>query len=364
MSAPQPSAAPASANETPGSAAPRRRFRRPIPDEAGVVGVLVLLVAGVGLFEPDFVRTTNLLTTTHNAVYVGLMACGMVFALAMREVDLSVGGMYAMGIVVGALLIRDGVNTWVAALLVLALSALVGAINGVVTTYLRLPSFIVTLATSMLLRGVGLALAEGKQITDLPQDDAFFRVLGGEETLGVPNAVWVFAASVVVLTVLFTRTRFGARVRAIGSNPEAAEFGGLPVTRTRIAALALSGLMAGLAAVLALAFFIAGDPTIGQGYELTAIAAAIIGGTPLKGGSGSVLGAAAGTLILGVVTAALVFFDVPINWTTFATGGVILVAVGAAPLLRRFRDLRPEREPRAGRDPRPARGGRSSGRTP
>ncbi|WP_131739598.1 ABC transporter permease [Actinomadura roseirufa] len=364
MSAPQPSAVPAAANDNEGPAAPRPRARRPVPDEAGVIGVLILLVLGVGLFQPDFLSTGNLLTTTHNSVYVGLMACGMVFALAMREVDLSVGGLYAMGIVVGALLIRDGMNTWLAVLVVLALSALVGALNGAVTTYLRLPSFIVTLATSMLLRGVGLALAEGKQITDLPQDDAFFRVLGGGETLGAPNAVWVFAAAVAALTVLFTRTRFGARVRAIGSNPEAAEFGGLPVTTTRIAALALSGLMAGLAAVLALAFFIAGDPTIGQGYELTAIAAAIIGGTPLKGGSGSVLGAAAGCLILGVVTAALVFFEVPINWTTFATGGVILVAVGAAPLLRRVRDLRPARDPRAGPAPRHVPDGRSPGRNP
>ncbi|TYB40041.1 ABC transporter permease [Actinomadura chibensis] len=347
MSVPEPSAAPASQHEKDPPAARRRpRGRRSVPDEAGVIGVLVLLVVVVGLFKPDFLNTGNLLTTAHNSVYVGLMACGMVFALAMREVDLSVGGVYAMGVVVGALLIRDGWNPWFAALAVLALSAAVGAVNAVITTYLRLPSFIVTLATLMLLRGVGLALAEGKQITDLPQDHSFFTVLGGGETAGVPNAVWVFALAVVALTVVFTRTRFGARVRAIGSNPEAAEFGGLPVTRTRIAALALSATMAGLAAVLALAFFIAGDPTIGQGYELTAIAAAIIGGTPLKGGSGSVIGAAAGTLILGVVTAALVFFEVPINWTTFATGGVILVAVGAAPLLRRVRDLRS-----AGRNP-------------
>ncbi|MFC6885969.1 MULTISPECIES: ABC transporter permease [Actinomadura] len=344
-----PPSAPAPANDEDAATAPRpraRRRRRPVPDEAGVVGVLVLLVAAVGLLQPDFLRTDNLLTTAHNSVYVGLMACGMVFALAMREVDLSVGGMYAMGVVVGALLIREGTPTWAAAVAVLALTALLGAVNGAVTTYLRLPSFIVTLATAMLLRGVGLALAEGKQITDLPPDDAFFRVLGGGELLGVPNAVWVFAAAVAALTVLFTRTRFGARVRAIGSNPEAAEFGGLPIARTRIAALALSGLMAGFAAVLALAFFIAGDPTIGQGYELTAIAAAIIGGTPLKGGLGSVLGAAAGCLILGVVTAALVFFEVPINWTTFATGGVILVAVGAAPLLRRVRELRGPRTAR------------------
>jgi ribose transport system permease protein len=215
------------------------------------------------------------------------MACGMVFALAMREVDLSVGGMYAMGVVVGALLIRNGVPSWLAAAAVLALSALLGAANGAVTTYLRLPSFIVTLAASMLLRGVGLALAQGKQITDLPADDPFFTFFGGD-LLGVPVAVWVFALAVVVLSLLFTRTRFGVRVRAIGSNPEAAEFSGLP----------------------------------------------------LAGGSGSVVGAATGTLILSVVTAALVFFEIPINWTQLATGGVILIAVASAPLLRRVRARR------------------------
>lgn len=313
---------------------------RAVRDELGVVVVLVLLVLGVGALRPAFLDPGNLLSTAHNSVYIALMACGMVFALAMREVDLSVGGMYAMGVVVGALLIRDGWSPWLAAGAVLALCALLGAVNGAITTYLGLPSFIVTLAASMLLRGVGLALAEGEQITDLPAEHAFFTFFGGGELIGVPVAVWVLVLAIAVLTVLFTRTRFGARVRAIGSNPEAAEFSGLPIARTRILALALSGLMSGLAAVLALAFFIAGDPTIGQAYELTAIAAAIIGGTPLAGGTGSVPGAAAGTLILGVVTAALVFFEVPINWTTFATGGVILLAVAAAPVLRRARARR------------------------
>jgi ribose/xylose/arabinose/galactoside ABC-type transport system permease subunit len=322
-----------------GPAPGRPLYRRLARDELGVIAVLVIIVAGVGFFHPEFVRTGNLLSITHNTVYVGLMACGVVFPLAMREVDLSVGGMYAMCMVVGALLIRDGLGTWVALVAILALSAFLGAVNGAVTTYMRLPSFIVTLATAMLFRGAGLALADGKQITDLPQADSFFTVLGGN-LAGVPTAVWIFVVVVAGLTVLFTRTRFGARVRAIGSNREAAEFSGLPVAGTRIAALALSGLMAGVAAVFSLAFFMAGDPTVGQGYELTAIAGAIIGGTPLAGGRGSVVGAAVGCLILSAVASALAFFQVPINWTTFATGGVILVAVTADTLLRRFRNPR------------------------
>lgn len=307
--------------------------RRRLPDELGVLVVLALLVAGIGIPYPDFLDSDNLLSTAHNSVYISLMACGMVFALAMREVDLSVGGSYAMCLVVGALLIREGVPPWLAVPAVLVTGIALGVFNALVTTLLALPSFIVTLGTLMLFRGVGLALADGKQITDLPLDDSFFTLAGGDAA-GVPFALWVLLAVVVVLAVLLARTRFGARVRAIGSNPDAAAFSGIPVVCTRVQALALS-VSPTCAAVLALAYYGAGDPTLGQGYELQAIAACIIGGTPLAGGRGSVVGAVAGAMILSVVASGLVFFEVPINWTSFATGGVILVAVAADSALRR-----------------------------
>lgn len=311
-------------------------YRRLLPDELGVGLVLVVLVVGVGIAHPDFLVPGSLLSTAQSSVYVGLMACGMVFPLAMREVDLSVGGVYSLGIVVGALLVRSGMSPWVALPCVLALSAVLGALNGVITTYLKLPSFIVTLASALLFRGAALAMANGKQISGLPQDNSFFTVVGGDLG-GAPTSVWVLLAATIVLTVVFTRTRFGMRVRAIGSNPDAAEFSGLPIARTRILALSLSGLMAGLSSTLGMAFYIAGDPTVGNGYELTAIAACIIGGTPLSGGRGSVPGAMIGNLILTSVATALVFFQVPINWTTFATGAVILIAVAFDSLVRRSR---------------------------
>ncbi|MFI6653951.1 ABC transporter permease [Streptomyces sp. NPDC050523] len=307
---------------------------RLVRDELGVLLVLALLITGIGIAYPDFLDTSNLLSTAHNSVYISLMACGMVFVLAMREVDLSVGGSYAMCLVVGALLVRDGLGPWLAVPVMLLTGIVLGVFNGLVTTLLALPSFIVTLGTLMLYRGVGLALADGKQITDLPLDNAFFTVVGGDPA-GVPFALWVLLAVLAVLAVVLSRTRFGARVRAIGSNPDAAAFSGIPVVRTRIEALALSGLTTACAAVLALAFYGAGDPTLGQGYELQAIAACIIGGTPLAGGRGSVVGAVAGAMILAVVASGLVFFEVPINWTSFATGAVILVAVAADSALRR-----------------------------
>jgi ribose/xylose/arabinose/galactoside ABC-type transport system permease subunit len=317
---------------------PRRRrgYSRFIRDETGVVGVLVILVVGVGVFRPGFLDTDNLLSTGRNAVYVGLMAAGMVFPLAMREVDLSVGGNFALSMVVGAVLMRDGVPPWLAVPLILLLATALGAVNGLITTYARIPSFIVTLATALLYRGIALAFAAGKQIFDLPRDSSFFVYLGGK-VFGVPSALVVLVLLGALLTMLFTRTRFGAQIRAVGSNPDAAALTGLPVNRIRIQALAMSGLMAGVAGTLALAFFMSGDPTLGEGFELTAIAAAIIGGTPLAGGRGSVPGAIVGALILAVVTSALVFFRIPINWTSFATGAVILVAVAADAALRRYR---------------------------
>ena len=327
---------------TPGGSSSKERSRSSgwsryfLRDELGVVIVLIALVGVVGAKNTAFLDVDNLLATAQNSSYVGLMAIGMVFPLAMREVDLSVGGNYAFGIVLGAVLMVHGWNPWLAAVAVMVVCAALGALNGLITTFIDAPSFIVTLATSLLFRGAALALADGKQIAGLPAEHAFFDKVGGE-VAGVPTSVWVLVLVAALLTVVFTLTRFGAQVRAIGSNPAAAVFSGLPIGRIRVLALMTSGLCAGIAAVLALAFFIAGDPTIGQGYELTAIAACIIGGTPLMGGKGSVPGAVMGSLILAVVANGLVFFHVPINWTTFATGAVILVAVALDALLRRTR---------------------------
>jgi ribose/xylose/arabinose/galactoside ABC-type transport system permease subunit len=314
-----------------------RRFR--IVDEAGVVGVLVLLVVVVGIFRPDFLDSGNLLEIARQSSYIGILAIGMVFALAMREVDLSVGGTYALTIVVGALLIRGGLDPWLAAALAVLLGGVLGVGNGLFTTYVRVPSFIATLGTLSLYQGLALALSKGQQVGGLDQNHPLFQVIGGK-VLGLPGAVWALILTAAVMTVVFTQTRFGAQVRAVGSNPEAAAFTGIAVNRVRIMALTVTGLLAGLSGVLALSFFVAGDPTVGRGYELMAIAAAIIGGTPLRGGTGSVPGAAVGSLILSVVAASLVFFSVPINWTTFATGAVILSAVALDSGLRQARAAR------------------------
>jgi ribose transport system permease protein len=235
-----------------------------------------------------------------------------------------------------------GWTPWLAGFMAVLVGGVFGLVNALAVQVFKIPTIVATLATLSMGRGLALALTSGQQVINLPANSSFFTFLGGT-TLGVATSVWVLVAVVIVLTVVLRMTPFGYRVRSIGSNPEAATFSGISIGLVRMQALVLIGLLAGLAGALGLAFFISGDPNIGTGFELQAIAAAVIGGTPLRGGSGTVFGAVVGTILLTVVANGLVFFNVPLNWSSFATGGVILLAVALDSLVRRRR--RPERQP-------------------
>lgn len=307
-------------------------------DELGVIAALVALVLVVGAFHPTFLEWAQLVDVVEQAAFVGILACGMTYLLAMRELDLSVGSTYALSIIGAATLMQAGVSPWLGAIGGVMLGGLLGTVNGLICEAVKIPSIITTLGTLSLYRGLALAISDGKNVADLPRTNSFFTIVGGD-LLGVPVPVWVLLATALTLTLVLRSTRFGTTVRAIGSNPEAAAFSGISLPRTRIQVLALSGALAGLSGMLTLAFFASGDPTIGNGYELQAIAAAIIGGTPLRGGSGTVWGSVLGAVILGTVASGLVYFGVPINWNLFATGVVILLAVALDSILRRRRAI-------------------------
>jgi ribose transport system permease protein len=311
-------------------------------DSASVLAATVVLAVVVGLFHHSFLDRANLLSILQQSVYIGILAAGMSFLLAMRELDLSVGSNFGLSLIVSALLMQHGWTPWLAGLVAVLVGGSFGFVNALAVQVFRIPTIVATLATLSMGRGLALALTSGQQVVDLPAGSSFFTFLGGT-TLGVATSVWVLAAVVIVLTVVLRTTPFGYRVRSIGSNPEAATFSGISVGVVRMQALVLIGLLAGLAGALGLAFFISGDPNIGSGFELQAIAAAVIGGTPLRGGSGTVFGAVVGTILLTVVANGLVFFDVPLNWSSFATGAVILLAVALDSLVRRRR--RPVRQP-------------------
>jgi ribose transport system permease protein len=301
--------------------------------ETSVIVATLALIAIVGALHPEFLRASQLIDIVRQAVFVAVLAAALSFLISMREIDLSVDSTFALSLVGAALLIKGGMNPWLAALLALLLGAALGAFNATVVQYIRIPSLIATLATLSLFRGLVFALSQGHQVVGLPIQHPFFAVLGGNVG-GIPVSVLVLLVLVLLLSLLLNYTPYGYRVRQIGSNPAAAQFSGIPVARVRIQTFVLSAVLAAIAGLLALAFFTSADPNIGAGLSLSAVAAAVIGGTPLKGGTATVVGAAVGAVLLSVVTSGLVYFNIPANWSQFASGTVILVAVSLDSILR------------------------------
>lgn len=295
----------------------------------------VVLALAIGIAHSQFFAWTQIKDVLQQSVYVGILAAGMAFLISMREIDLSVGSMFGLTVIIVALLMHH-MNPWIAALVGILVGGAMGLLNAVLVQGIAIPAIVATLATLNMFRGLAIALSNGQQVQGLPTGNAFFTRLGGN-TLGLPTSVWILVITAVVLTLVLRFTPFGYRVRSIGSNPEAATFSGISIPRVRVQALVLMGALAGVAGILGLAFFESGDPNIGTGFELQAIAAAIIGGTPLRGGSATVIGAVIGAILLSIVSSGLVFFNVPLNWSQFATGAVILIAVSLDSLVRRRR---------------------------
>jgi ribose transport system permease protein len=313
---------------------PGRVLRAPA---ASVVLATLLLVALIGAAHPTFLQPAQLFDILQASTYIGLLAVGMSYLVAMREIDLSVGSQFGLCLIATGLLISHGVNAWLAGAIGIVAGALLGLVNATVVTYIRIPTIVATLATLSVFRGLAIALTNGQQVVGLPVTGSFFTVLGGKVG-GLPISVIVLAIVAVVLGLVLHHTPFGYRVLAVGSNPDAAAFAGISVVRVRMQVLVMVGVLAGIGGCLGLAYFTSGDPTIGTGFELQAIAAAVIGGTPLRGGTATIIGAVCGAVLLNVVASGLTYFSIPANWSAFATGLVILVAVGIDSLVRRRRE--------------------------
>ena len=298
-------------------------------DEIGVIGALIVLVVLLALLVPEtFLTAQNFINVSRQASYVGIMAVGMVFVIAMGDIDLSVGSIWMLSSVMMAIALRDGYSIWIAVAVCMVIATLCGMLNGVLSVALGIPTIIVTLGTLSLYRGLGLVVTNATPVSGYNLETWFFEWIGGRDPVfGVWISVWVMLIVGIIGWILFNRTPFGRRVQAIGSNRQAALFSGIRISRTRILVMTLMGFIVGIAAVVALAFNRNGSPTVGVGTELSVIAATIIGGTALSGGSGSVLGAILGALIIALIQNGLALLAVPPAWSTAVTGIVIIVAV-------------------------------------
>jgi ribose transport system permease protein len=322
------------------SAAPRRKRAWRLPEETGVLVALLVMIAIIGFAKPRFLNPINLFTVLGNTTFQGMLALGMVYLLAIREIDLSVGWMFNFSAVVAALAMVAGLDPWLAMVCGIAFGALLGLVNGLLVVSLRLPSIIVTLGTFSMFEGLSLVTNSGRPINPPNPTSSFFNVVSTKLFGVLPVVAIVFVGLAVVLHILLHWTRFGYRVQAVGSNPEAALLAGIPNSLVRLQTLVLMGAICGLSGSLYVGFRGAIDPQEGSDFVLTVVAAAIIGGTPLSGGFGTVWGAMIGMLIIQVISSGIIFFGIDATWSTFVTGAVIIVAVVLDQLVKYQRQRR------------------------
>lgn len=302
---------------------------------------LIVIVVVFSLLSPYYFSTSNFLTMASHVAIYGLLAIGMLVVILTGGIDLSVGSTLGLcGVVAGALMQGVTINAfgsvfypsvWVVVVMTCALGAFVGAVNGVLIAYFKVPAFVATLGVLYVARGVALLLTNGLTFNNLggaPElGNTGFEWLGFNMIFNVPIGVLVLVAVAIIATVLLNRTAFGRWVYSTGGNARAAELSGVPVKFATITVYVLSGVCAAIAGLVLSSQLTSAGPTAGTTYELTAIAAVVVGGAALTGGRGNVRGTLLGAFVIGFLSDGLVIIGVSSYWQTVFTGAVIVLAV-------------------------------------
>ena len=304
--------------------------------ETGVFIALVLMCLILWQTTPAFMTVRNLLNVGRQISLLGIMAVGMTFVLIAREVDLSVGSIYAFcGLITGMLLV-SGWNLPISLAVGLLAGSIIGFINGFVSTYGKLPSFITTLGMMSVIRGAALVITNGQPVTinetagaDPATLEAFYYLGQGHLFDIIPMQLVFFIIVSIVGWFILSRTVFGFKVYAVGGSPIAARVSGIKVYNVKIWTFIIMGFLSGLAGILSLAFLPSGQAgRTGVGLELDVIAAAIVGGASLGGGEGTIPGTILGVFIIGVLRNGLVLLGISPFWQEVVIGAIIILAVG------------------------------------
>ena len=286
--------------------------------------LLIFAVFAVVLRDDGFMTTANLFNIVQQTAPVTVMAVAMVFVFTAGEIDLSIGSIVAVSALFTAIVLRD-FSWFVGAAAGLGTGAAIGALNGALVAYGRLPSFLVTLATMGVFAGVSRRMT-GLQSIPI-ENDTYNALFGSGNLFGIPSlTLWTIAA-VAIGYFVFRETRWGSHVHATGDSARAARAAGIRVLRVRFAVMVLSGTLAGLAGLLYAGRLHGARYTLGEADLLTVIAAVIVGGTRLNGGAGSILGAPIGSLLMGVLNNGLILAGFQPSDQMIARGLIILIAV-------------------------------------
>lgn len=287
--------------------------------------VLIVLGATMAILSPYFLSVSNFLNILLATSTIGVLAIAATYVLSSGGLDLSLGSVMGLSGVVGAAVaVKLGAPTGVAVIATVGAGAAAGLVNGLIITRAFVPAFIVTLGMLGIARGLALVISDGRVIYGFPKAMVY---LGQGRPFGIPMPVIIFVGTAIVMHILLAYTRYGRHTLAIGDNENAARTAGINIERHRLSLYTLSGALAGLGGLLFATRINSGDPTAGLTYELTAITAAIIGGTNLFGGRGSILGTMIGALIMGVLQNGLNLLAVQAYYQQMAIGGVLVLAV-------------------------------------
>lgn len=289
---------------------------------------LVILIAVVGVLSPSFFTVPNLLNVLRQTSINGVIAAGMTFVILTGGIDLSVGSILAFSGAVAASCLASGQSMVVTIILTLVIGAGVGLLNGIIIAKGKLQPFIVTLATMTILRGATLVFTDGKPISLGSGSGAVaFGKIGGGSIFGIPTPVIIMILAFAICYYILTQTKMGRYTYALGGNEEATKLSGLNADRIKMFVYTVSGLLASVAGIIITSRLFSAQPNAGNGYELDAIAAVVLGGTKLAGGKGKITGTIIGALIIGVLSNALNLLNVSSYFQMIAKGVVILIAV-------------------------------------
>ncbi|ATG73804.1 sugar ABC transporter permease [Zobellella denitrificans] len=302
---------------------------------------LIAIIIVFSLMSPNYLTVNNLLIMSSHVAIFGLLAIGMLLVILNGGIDLSVGstlglsGVFAGYLMQGVQVDAMGVilypPVWVVALLTCMLGAAIGIINGVLIAHFRVPPFVATLGTLYVARGAALLMTDGLTFNKLAGAEELgntgFDWLGFNRLAGIPISVIIMVAVAILCGIMLSRTAFGRWLYASGGNERAAELSGIPTKRVKIVVYMLSGICAAIAGLVLSSQLTSAGPTAGTTYELTAIAAVVIGGAALTGGRGNVRGTLLGAFVIGFLSDGLVIIGVSAYWQTVFTGAVIVLAV-------------------------------------
>ncbi|WP_153730587.1 ABC transporter permease [Sporosarcina obsidiansis] len=298
---------------------------------------LIALIIFFSLASGSFLQYSNIIGILLSTAVIGILALGATFVIITGGIDLSVGTVMTLSsVMIGVIVVDGGMPIWVGIVGGILTGALCGLLSGFAIAKLNIPPFIATLAMMMIAKGLALVISSAAPIyfSDHP---SFTKISLGSITPGieVPNAILIFFIMAIIGGIILSKTILGRYNFAIGSNEEATKLSGVNVNFWKMSIYTLAGAFTGVAGVLMAARLNSAQPALGQGYELEAIAAVVIGGTSLSGGKGTIVGTVIGALIMSVLTNGLRIMSIPQEWQTVVVGLVIILAVYADTLRKK-----------------------------